>query len=79
MRKTHIKDGAAITKLMYFLKHWEEKDKLTEMDIVDKIEELRGEQEGYIKPSFDTIAGYAENGRHSALRRYGGKQQNAQK
>ncbi len=62
MRKTHIKDGAAITKLMYFLKHWEEKDKLTEMDIVDKIEELRGEQEGYIKPSFDTIAGYAENG-----------------
>lgn len=62
MRKTHVKDGAAITKMMYFLKHWDEKDKFTEMDVVNKIEELRGEQEGYIQPSFETIAGYAENG-----------------
>lgn len=62
MRKTHVKDGAAITKMMYFLKHRDEKDKFTEMDVVNKIEELRGEQEGYIQPSFETIAGYAENG-----------------
>ena len=62
MRKTHVKDGAAITKMMYFLKHRDEKDKFTEMDVVNKIEELRGEQKGYIQPSFETIAGYAENG-----------------
>jgi len=57
MRRTHIKDGAAITKLMYFLKHRESGSVLTEMDVDAKIEEFRGEKAGYIEPSFETAYG----------------------
>lgn len=62
MRQTHIKDGVAVTKLMYWLKHRDKNEKLTELDVSAKIEELRGMQEGYIGPSFETIASYGPNG-----------------
>ena len=86
MRKTHVKDGAAVTKLIYWLKQTvknggayldDEKTglisakirstkaparEIRELNVAEKMEVLRGEQEGYLGPSFETIAAYGENG-----------------
>ena len=61
MRKAHLKDGIAVTKFMYWLKHTIGTCDMTEMTAVHKIEELRAEQGNYIEPSFVTIAAYKEN------------------
>lgn len=57
----HIKDGVAVTKFMYWLKHTIGTRTITEMDAAQKINQLRSEQEHYIDISFDTIAAYGEN------------------
>lgn len=61
MRKAHLKDGIAVTKFMYWLKHTIGTCDMTEMTAAHKIEELRAEQGNYIEPSFVTIAAYKEN------------------
>ena len=61
MRKAHLKDGIAVTKFMYWLKHTIGTCDMTEMTAAHKIEELRTEQGNYIEPSFVTIAAYKEN------------------
>lgn len=61
MRRTHLKDGIAVTKFMYWLKHTIGTCDMTEMTAAHKIEELRAEQGNYIEPSFVTIAAYKEN------------------
>lgn len=64
MRKVHVKDGVAVTKFMYWLKsavNQGELSGMTEMTVARKIEALRTEQEGYLGPSFVTIAAYGEN------------------
>lgn len=61
MRKAHLKDGIAVTKFMYWLKHTIGACDMTEMTAAHKIEELRAEQGNYIEPSFVTIAAYKEN------------------
>lgn len=62
MKDTHVKDGVATTKLIYWLKHRDKNETITEIDVSDKMEEFRSEQEGYMGPSFETIAGYGSNG-----------------
>ena len=61
MRRAHLKDGIAVTKFMYWLKHTIGTCEMTEMTAAHKIEELRAEQGNYIEPSFVTIAAYKEN------------------
>lgn len=61
MRKAHLKDGIAVTRFMYWLKHTIGTCDMTEMTAAHKIEELRAEQGNYIEPSFVTIAAYKEN------------------
>lgn len=61
MRHAHLKDGVAVTKFMYWLKHAENISEMDEMTAARKIEALRAEQEGYIGPSFVTIAAYRGN------------------
>ena len=61
MRRAHLKDGIAVTKFMYWLKHTIGTCNMTEMTAAHKIEELRAEQGNYIEPSFVTIAAYKEN------------------
>ncbi|MDD4557192.1 MAG: aminopeptidase family protein P [Alphaproteobacteria bacterium] len=58
--KAHIKDGVAVTKFLF----WFEKEGLgkTELDIVKKLYEFRSQQENFFSDSFDTIAGFGENG-----------------
>ena len=57
----HIKDGVAVTKLMYWLKNQKDYSKIKEMDIVEKVEEFRQEQEGYLGNNFSTISAFGKN------------------
>lgn len=67
IRKSHLKDGVAFTKFMYWLKTNLGKIEITELSASKKLEDLRREQEGFIEPSFGTIAGYKE---HAAMMHY---------
>lgn len=61
LRKSHIKDGVAVTKFMYWLKNNVGKQKITEISASDYLEERRKEQEGFIELSFNTISAYQAN------------------
>lgn len=61
LRKSHIKDGVAFTKFMYWLKNNIGKIDMTEISASDYLEERRKEQEGFIELSFDTICAYNAN------------------
>ncbi|MGL5507370.1 MAG: aminopeptidase P family protein [Paraclostridium sp.] len=67
MRNSHIKDGVAFTKFMYWLKNNIGKTEITEISASEKLEGFRREQEGFIEPSFGTIAGYKD---HAAMMHY---------
>lgn len=73
-KKAHIKDGIAVTRFMYWLKHQIGKETITEMSASEKLEGFRKEQEGYIEPSFNTISAYGPQCGHVPLFRYRGKQ-----
>jgi Xaa-Pro aminopeptidase len=75
MRAAHIKDGAAVTKFIYYIKkygallkagQWKEAP-LTEIKAAEILEGLRGEQEGFLGNSFDPIMAY---GAHGAIVHY---------
>ncbi|MEG1293783.1 MAG: aminopeptidase P family N-terminal domain-containing protein [Clostridium sp.] len=61
MKKVHIKDGVAVTKFMYWLKHHIGTEPMTEMTVVNRLEAMRKELTGYLGPSFTTIAAYHDN------------------
>jgi Xaa-Pro aminopeptidase len=67
IREAHIKDGVAVTKFMYWLKHTIGNEAITEISAAHKLEELRKEQEDYIGPSFEPIMAY---GAHGAIVHY---------
>ena len=60
LRDCHERDGAALTRLMYWLKTSEEP--MTECSVQEKLLALRAEQKDFLGPSFDTICAYGENG-----------------
>ncbi|MBC5997375.1 aminopeptidase P family protein [Romboutsia ilealis] len=62
IRKCHIRDGVAMTKFMYWVKNNVGKIDIDEVSIDDKLLEFRSEQENFIEPSFNTIAGYKDHG-----------------
>ncbi len=66
-RLAHKKDGIALTKLIYWLKHVEDKRQITELTVCDKLEEFRRQGEGYLGQSFAPIAAY---GAHGAIVHY---------
>lgn len=61
LRRAHVKDGVAVTRLMYELKRDAGRKRMTEMSVSDRLTALRAEQEGFISPSFRTICAYREN------------------
>lgn len=61
IRQAHIKDGAAVTKFIYWLKNAVKTKMLTERDAADYLETLRKQQDGYMEPSFTTISAYNAN------------------
>ena len=61
MIKSHILDGAALTKFLYWIKNINKK-KITEVEAQDKLEKFRKKNKEYLFPSFQTIAGSGPNG-----------------
>ena len=66
-REAHLKDAAAVTKFMYWLKTNIGKVEISEISASDYLEERRKEQEHYLDLSFDTISAY---GPHGAMMHY---------
>ncbi len=61
MKKTHIIDGVALTKFLFWLKKNFRKKKITEMSAQKKLEEFRKINKKYKFPSFNTISGTGPN------------------
>ena len=61
-RIAHIKDGAALTRFMKWLKEAVGKETVTEISAAEKLETFRQAQEHYFGPSFDPIIGYGPHG-----------------
>ena len=66
-RIAHIKDGAAVTKFIYWLKKNVSKGSVTELSAAEKLHQFRSEQEHFIGDSFDPIIAY---GTHAAIVHY---------
>ncbi|MBD9253854.1 M24 family metallopeptidase, partial [bacterium] len=66
-RLAHIKDGVAVTRFIYWLKHTIGKEPITELSASKKLESLRAEGEHYLEQSFDPILAY---GAHGAIVHY---------
>jgi Xaa-Pro aminopeptidase len=63
----HIRDGVALTKLLYWIEKESQSGQLTELDVIAKAEAFRSEQQHFVYPSFNTIAGA---GAHGAIIHY---------
>ena len=61
MIKSHIIDGVALTKFLYWIKKINKK-KITEFDAQNKLDKFRKLNKEYLFPSFNTIAGSGKNG-----------------
>ena len=61
MIKSHVIDGIALTKFIYWIKKVNKK-KITEVDAQIKLEKFRKKSNKYLYPSFETIAGAGANG-----------------
>ena len=61
MINAHILDGVALTKFLYWIKI-SNKKKVTEFDAQNKLETFRRNNDQYLYPSFNTIAGAGKNG-----------------
>ena len=75
MINTHIKDGVALTKFIYWIKKINKK-KITEYEAERKLERFRKTNKNYLYPSFNTIAGSGSNG---AIVHYRTKKKNSKK
>ena len=61
MINSHIIDGVALTKFLYWIKNINKK-KITEFQAQKKLENFRKLNKHYLYPSFNTIAGSGKNG-----------------
>jgi len=61
MRKSHLTDGVALTKFLFWLKKNFKKRKITEISAQKKLESFRKMSPSYKFPSFNTISGSGPN------------------
>ena len=61
MKKSHIFDGVALTKFLFWLKKNFKKKKITEISAQEKLENFRKINKSYKFPSFSTISGTGPN------------------
>ncbi len=61
MINTHILDGVALTKFIYWIKKINKK-KISELEAAKKLENFRKKHKSFLYPSFETIAGSGKNG-----------------
>ena len=62
IKKSHLFDGIALTKFLFWLKRNFKKKKITEISAQEKLEKFRKKHASYKYPSFDTISGTGPNG-----------------
>ena len=62
LKSAMTKDGVALVRFLIWLEENIESQKITEIDVSDKLYELRAKQSLFKGESFDTIAGYKEHG-----------------
>ncbi|MEO7223708.1 MAG: aminopeptidase family protein P, partial [Devosia sp.] len=62
MREAHKLDGIALAKFLHWFDGEAPKGKLTEIGIVEALEQFRREEETCVDASFDTISGAGQNG-----------------
>ena len=60
--KSHIADGTALTKFIYWIKNNINKIKISELSAQKKLEQFRKKNKNYVFPSFNTISGSGPNG-----------------
>ena len=61
MKRSHIFDGAALTKFLFWLKNNFKNKKITEISAQNKLENFRKMNKTYKFPSFSTISGTGPN------------------
>ena len=61
MKKTHIIDGVALTKFLFWLKKNFKRKRITEISAQKKLENFRKTNKNYKFPSFSTISGSGPN------------------
>ena len=61
MKRSHIFDGAALTKFLFWLKNNFKNKKITEISAQNKLENFRKMNKTYKFPSFNTISGTGPN------------------
>ena len=61
MKKSHLADGVALTKFLFWLKENFKKKKITEISAQKKLESFRKMNPSYKFPSFSTISGSGPN------------------
>jgi len=61
MKKSHMLDGVALTKFLFWLKNNFKKKKITEISAQEKLENFRKMNKNYKFPSFSTISGAGPN------------------
>lgn len=61
MEEVYLKDSAAVTRFIYWLKSNIGKMEITEVSAAEYLDNLRRETEGFLDLSFPTISGYKEN------------------
>ena len=66
-KEAHVKDGVAVCRFLYWLKHQVGKIPMTECSVAEKLEEFRSQGSNYKGQSFDPIAAY---GAHGAIVHY---------
>ena len=60
--KSHIADGIALTKFIFWIKNNINKIKISELSAQKKLEQFRKKNKNYVSPSFNTISGSGPNG-----------------
>lgn len=61
-RKVMVRDGVAMVKFLYWLRHNAGKEAMTEYSIGEKLRGFRAEGENFVGESFGSIVGYKDNG-----------------
>jgi len=67
IKNAELKDSVALTKFIYWVKTNYDKMKITELSASEKLTELRSEQDGYIRDSFEPLHAF---GAHAAMMHY---------
>ena len=60
MKLAHLYDAVSMIKFIYYVKHT--KDAMTELSLMEKLNEFRGLNKTFIEPSFESIVGFKHHG-----------------